>query len=61
MLPTIESILADPSASDWLKASLTAALPRDPVDAANDACMLKHLLEQRCDAVLQNTYRSEAH
>lgn len=61
MPPSIEAVLADPSASSWLKASLTAALPRDPVDAANDACLLKQLLEQRSDAVLHNTYRSEAH
>ena len=29
-LPTIEQILADPAASDWLKAALHTALSRDP-------------------------------
>ncbi|UJJ60563.1 hypothetical protein [Rhodanobacter denitrificans] len=61
MPPSIEAILADPSTSNWLKASLSAALTRDPVDAANDACVLKFVLEQRSDAVLHNTYRTEAH
>lgn len=37
MTPEIQRTLSDPAASDWLKASLLAALSRDPVDAANDA------------------------
>lgn len=61
MPPSIEAVLADPSVSNWLKSSLTTALTRDPVDAANDACLLKVLLERRSDAVLHNTYRAEAH
>lgn len=61
MPPSIEAILADPSTSAWLKSSLAAALTRDPVDAANDACLLKMLLEERSDAVLHDAYRGEAH
>jgi len=61
MPPSIEAILADPSTSNWLKSSLSAALSRDPVDAANDACLLKTLLEERSDAILHDTYRGEAH
>lgn len=33
LLP-IEQVLADPAASDWLKAALRSALSRDPVDVA---------------------------
>jgi hypothetical protein len=47
-LPTIDEILADPAASFWLKAALRSALSRDPVDAANDADVLAHVLELRC-------------
>ena len=47
-LPEIEQVLADPSASDWLKACLVSALARDPVDAANDAEILALLLDRRC-------------
>lgn len=48
----IGDVLADPSASDWLKAALAAAQRRDPVDAAADARVLHALLEARCAAVL---------
>jgi hypothetical protein len=47
MLPTITQVLADPAASFWLKQTLASALPRDPVDAANDA-ELARLLDKRC-------------
>jgi hypothetical protein len=51
-LPSIDEVLADPSASFWLKATLRSALCRDPVDAAHDSEILAQLLGQRCDAIL---------
>jgi hypothetical protein len=54
-LPTIEEVLRDPSASFWLKAALRSALARDPVDAANDAEVLAHLLDRRCRSMLRET------
>ena len=51
-LPGIEQVLADPAASFWLQAALRSALPRDPVDAANDSEILARLLERRCRAIL---------
>jgi hypothetical protein len=52
-LPTIEEILADPSASFWLRNALLAAVSRDPVDAANDADVLARLLDKRCREILE--------
>lgn len=40
-----QDVLADTSASDWLKAALRTALQRDPVDAAHDAERLAAILE----------------
>jgi hypothetical protein len=54
-LPTIDEILDDPAASFWLKAALSSALSRDPVDAANDADVLARVLERRCRNVLDVT------
>ena len=51
-LPKIAAVLGDPAASSWLKACLCSALPRDPVDAANDAEILAQLLERRCRDIL---------
>jgi hypothetical protein len=51
-LPSIDEVLADPSASLWLKTALRSALCRDPVDAAHDSEILAQLLGQRCDANL---------
>jgi hypothetical protein len=42
--PTIHEVLADFSASHWLKDALRSALQRDPVDAANDAEILYSVL-----------------
>jgi hypothetical protein len=50
--PDIARVLADPSASDWLKDAIRSSLVRDPVDAANDAEVLSQLLQQRADANL---------
>ncbi|MGH8159244.1 MAG: hypothetical protein ACREPQ_14080 [Rhodanobacter sp.] len=51
-------ILADPSASFWLKAALTSALERDCVDAANDAELLAEVLAQRANEILVEAMRS---
>jgi hypothetical protein len=51
--PTIEEVMADPSASVWLKTALRAALERDPVDALNDALALAGILEERLRSVLE--------
>ena len=50
----IEAVLNDLSASDWLRWALRSALHRDPIDAANDACVLELLLESRADEILKN-------
>jgi hypothetical protein len=50
--PTIEEVMADQSASEWLKTALRAALERDPVDALNDTLALAEILEDRLRSVL---------
>ena len=50
--PTIEEVIADQSASEWLKTALRAALERDPVDALNDTLALAGILEDRLRNVL---------
>ena len=52
-LPTTEDVLADPTASFWLRNALLAALSRDPVDAANEADVLARLLDERCREILE--------
>jgi hypothetical protein len=49
---TIEEVIRDEAASDWLKTALRAALERDPVDALNDALALAAALERRLRRVL---------
>ena len=44
IVPSIETLLADPSTSRWLRNGLRAALDRDPVDVANDAEILARVL-----------------
>jgi hypothetical protein len=51
-MPSIAQVLSDPTASHWLKDALQLALLRDPVDAANDAEFLAHLLARRCEQIL---------
>lgn len=41
----VSTVLADPSASCWLKQSIESALQRDPVDALNDALVLAAVLD----------------
>jgi len=40
----ISWVLAHSECSDWLKQALRTALDRDPIEAANDAELLRHLL-----------------
>ena len=54
-LPSIDEVLADPSASFWLRNALLAALSRDPVDAANDAEVLVRLLDRRWREILETS------
>jgi hypothetical protein len=49
----ISELLAAPDASRWLKAALSTALVRDPVDAAGDAEVLADLLDLLAHAVLR--------
>lgn len=50
--PTIDEVSSSPSTSSWLKGALTAALPRDPVKAANEAVILAKVLGARADSLL---------
>ena len=51
--PTIEEVMADLSASVWLKTALRGALERDPGDALNDALALAGILEERLRSLLE--------
>ena len=51
--PTADEVLADASASRWLKTALREALERDPADALNDALALAGILEGRLRALLE--------
>lgn len=46
-LPSIQDILTDADASQWLKDALRGALGRDPVEAVNDAELLAAVLDAR--------------
>jgi hypothetical protein len=48
----IDAVMADSSASTWLKTALRDALERDPVDALNDALVLAGVLEDRLRTAL---------
>ena len=50
---SVEGILADDAASNWLKTALQEALKRDPVDSLNDALALAGALEDRLRAFLE--------
>jgi hypothetical protein len=43
----VENVMADRSASEWLKTALRGALNRDPIDALNEALALAGILENR--------------
>ena len=40
-------VLADPTASEWLKSALRALESRDPIDALNDVEALQEIANQR--------------
>lgn len=44
---SVQSVIADDTTSEWLRAALQVALQRDPVDALNDALLLAGLLDER--------------
>lgn len=44
---TVEEVMHDASASQWLKGALASAMERDPVDALSDALVLAAVLEDR--------------
>jgi hypothetical protein len=48
----VGTVLADPSASHWLKQSIESSLQRDPVDALNDALVLAAVLDGHLRDVL---------
>ena len=50
---SVEELLQDESASQWLKAALRTALERDPADALNDVLLLAGMLEERLRGVLE--------
>ena len=47
----LEEILADPTASTWLKNALRTAVERDCVDATNDAEFLAEWLKERLEEI----------
>ncbi len=49
--PSPSEVVADYSASFWVKDALRSALKRDPVDAANDAAVLARVLDERAKAM----------
>ena len=51
--PSVEEVMSDAAASDWLKTALRGALERDPVDALNDALALAAALEERLRTMLR--------
>ena len=51
--PTVEEVMRDRAASQWLKSALRSALERDPVDALNDAFVLAAVLEDRLRVELE--------
>jgi len=55
-IPTPEEILADPSASYWLKEALVSALKRDCVDAAHDAELLALILSEQAQDIVASRW-----
>lgn len=50
--PSPAELLGDPATSRWLHQALSAALQRDPVDAAADAALLADSLARHADQIL---------
>jgi hypothetical protein len=51
-LPSISELLASHSVSHWLKAALSSAVDRDPVDAARDSELLAAVLVARASDLI---------
>jgi hypothetical protein len=54
-VPSVETLLRDPSTSFWMRNALVSAMSRDPVDSANDAELLAKVLNRRCERLLKET------
>jgi hypothetical protein len=52
----IIAVMADPTASYWLKQALASALDRDAFDAERDAIVLARLLTQRLDGIVERHF-----
>jgi hypothetical protein len=50
--PSVQHVLSDPAASQWLKAALRDSMERDPADALNDVLALAGVLEERLRQVM---------
>ena len=50
--PEIQEILNDPSAHNWLKETLAAAIRLDPIDVTNDAIYLATVLDRWSDHMI---------
>lgn len=57
----IQALIASPDTSEWLKSALMTALPRDPVDAANDAETLLSVLDRRATEKVEAALASVTH
>ena len=51
--PSIDIVLNDPAASDWLKSAIRELLLRDPVDAAHDTFWLGAIMNERAKTALK--------
>jgi hypothetical protein len=54
------TVTEDPGASAWLKNALVDAINRDPVSAAEDADVLRRILQLRAAAVHRGPERSDS-
>ncbi|TDU25582.1 hypothetical protein DFR24_4021 [Panacagrimonas perspica] len=52
---TVDDVLQNPLTSEWLRTALNAALRRDPVDAANDADVLRTVLMHQIEIAEDDT------
>lgn len=52
----IIAVMANPSASYWLKQALATALDRDAFEAERDALVLARLLTQRLDGIVERHF-----
>lgn len=57
----IQALIASPDTSEWLRNALMAALPRDSVDAANDAETLLRFLDRRATEKVEAALATVTH